>query len=79
MEQKKPQQSDYSQAPLQNKEYQAKPNKKDQAKPNKNKTGQLHINFHNPNTAEETAEYLSKLIIRNLAEVETAKDDTIDR
>ncbi|WP_277668759.1 hypothetical protein [Caproiciproducens galactitolivorans] len=33
------------------------------------KQGQvLHITFHNPNTDEETAKYLTKLIAENIAE-----------
>lgn len=28
----------------------------------------LHIVFHNPNTEEETAKFIAKLIARNLAE-----------
>lgn len=28
----------------------------------------LHITFHNPNTKEETARFLTKLIAQNLAE-----------
>jgi hypothetical protein len=28
----------------------------------------LHITFHNPNTDEETAKYLTKLIAENIAE-----------
>ncbi len=48
--------------------------KEGQAKANKNRTRQLHITFHNPNTAEDTARYLAKLIITNLAEIRKVKD-----
>lgn len=29
---------------------------------------QLHITFHNPNTTEETAKFLAKLLVKSLME-----------
>ncbi|GEM_PF-4256811 len=44
------------------------------AKANKNKTRQLPITFHNPNTTEDTAKFLARLITDNLAEIRKAKN-----
>ncbi len=35
---------------------------------------QLHITFHNPNTMEDTAKYLAKIIVNSLAEQEKTED-----
>lgn len=49
--------------------------KADQLKTVKNRTRQLHINFHNPNTTEDTAKYLSKLIVKNLESLKEVNDN----
>lgn len=51
------------------------PDKKQQA--GDSKKSQLYINFHNPNTEEDTARYFIDLIIRSLKDGD--KDNFYDR